>query len=70
MENKFTFTVHRYSDGDWKCVRCHCGIDGKQKRRLIYLAKRLGYTYSSFQQAYLFKINGLVTAIVKFTKDN
>ena len=70
MENKFTFTVHRFSDGSWNCVRIHSGIDGNQKRRLIYLATRLGYIYSPLQHAYIFKKNGIVTAIAKFTKDN
>lgn len=70
MENKFTFTIHRYSDGDWKCVRCHHGIDGNQKCRLIYAAKRLGYIYTPIQHAYIYRKNCLVTAIAKFTKDN
>lgn len=70
MENKFTFTVHRFTDGYWKCVRCHSGIDGNQKRRLIYTAKRLGYIYSPIQKAYIYRKNCLVTAIAKFTKDN
>lgn len=70
MENKFTFTVHRYTEGFWKCVRNHAGIDGNQKRRLIYLAKRLGYTYSPLQHSYIFKKNGIVTAIAKFTKED
>lgn len=70
MEKTFTFTIHRYVNGSWRCARHHAGIGVNQKRRLVYCAKRLGYTYSSIQQAYIFKKNGIVTSIAKFTKDN
>ena len=70
MEKTFTFTVHRYLDGFWSCVRCAHGIDVNQKRKLIYLAKRLGYKYSQTNRGYIFKnSDGLVNAIVKFRKD-
>lgn len=71
MEKTFTFTVHRYLDGFWTCIRCQSGVDVNQKRRLIYLAKRLGYKYSPTHRCYTFKNHdGIVNAIATFKKEN
>lgn len=71
MQRTFTFTVHRLLDGFWSCIRIAPGVDVNQKRRLVKLAKRLGYTYSSAHHAYIHKnSDGIVNSIASFKIEN
>lgn len=71
MEKTFTFTVRRYLDGSWYCIRQCYALDVNQKRKLVRLAKRLGYIYSSVHRAYILKnSDGVLKSIARFQKEN
>lgn len=71
MVKTFTFKVYRYLDGYWSCIRTAQCVDVNQKRRLVYLVKRLGYKYSPAHRAYIFKnSDGVLNAIARFQKEN
>ena len=70
MSQTFLFTVFRYYNGTWTCIRECSHVDAKQKRRLVRLAKQFGYKYEPSFHAYVqYSNERLLTKIAYFRKE-
>lgn len=70
MKPTFLFTLYRYYNGSWTCIRECSHVSDKHKRRLVALAKRFDYKYEPSLHAYVQNSDdGLVSKIAYFRKE-